>query len=379
MFDFSPQTFGYYLKQYPEMLRRVEYRQIVTLVSFAVILSAHVAYAFGTRLPDIVRVSVYLFTNAQLSALDVFLTALGVTGFAFLLALAVTPWWVNHRSRNMTEETVQTVLKIPLLERTPLMLQDLLVSYVFGLIKLEIFIVVPLALFGIEKEHLLQFPTELYILIVSALLLIVGRFVTQLATRSYFLYATGIVAAPLSILFSGSLDFFHMELKRRLIRRYAKLNQRLPDIVRRLEAAASNACERLLIDLIAHYGLTDEEMLGSRRLPGIKPAHFNAANSTLNLHFFDLKARKVDTLNLPLDGETTNLFVECSKDLASDEQIYKMSKWALWSKVRDLASRAGIANPWPITTFRLRGHFMIYASKKLPEDIVTQLRSKKQF
>ncbi len=377
--DLSPRSLYSYMGTIPSSLRRGEPANVIVIVTVEIILLAHVLYAFQAQSPDLLNAAVFWGLGGNPTGIVLATTVFYAVVLAALVALLVVPIWTNLVSRNMSEQDIQRILEIPSVERTPLIVQDFLGALFDGLVRMELFLVVPIAVFEVPRERIFAFPNEYYMLTVTIILSLIGLLIAHRLERNKVLAILSIIAAPTSIVFSTSLDFFHVEFKRRLVRRYATLHQQLPEIVRKLEAAASEDRDRLLIRLLAFYGLTNKEITGGRRLPGLRAEDFDSSRSTLMISFFDRKLRTISRTSLPLDQHTAHLLESCTVGLAPDSRIFRFSGMVLQIKIWRLAKKAGIRNWSRITSYRLNGHYMIFASKKLPTDIREHLRLRKAF
>ncbi len=356
--------------------KEMERLAVISNLSVIGVLLAHVTYASSVELHSIIYAIVLLGLPSTSSLPTLLVVALYALVFALLIAMAITPLWVNYRSLGMSEDDIRRIMESKTIWRTPLIIQDLLTALTFGLIKTDLFLVIPLTLFGVTPNRLLSFPNEAYILLVTIILLFFGRILTTLAGRSFPLYALGIVMAPISIVFSTSLDFFHTDIKRRLLRHYARLQEQLPLIIERLEKAATNEYDLLLLRLISRYGLLDQEIIGGKHgLPGIRPVDIDPVARVLNLSIRDRKSKKLAQISIPLDVETAHLLESCLSGVTPTNRIFQISRMQLWARIIHLAKRAA-ENPLQITTFRLRAHFVTYCSKNLPSDVAEQLRTR---
>jgi hypothetical protein len=376
--DIHPESLWGYMAIPRFRLRKIEFIDITRHAVFSGLLLVHVLWANRFYSPGMIHSLVYLGLQSDASIDSLISAILNAVGLSLLLAYVVTPFWMNRITRNMTEDKIDSILQVKKIERAPLLIQSLLPALTFGLIKAELFQVFPISILQFPRSRLLLFPSEAYILCVTFVLFVFGRLATRRLNRSYLLYSIGIVAAPVSPLFSAALDFFHADLKRRIVRYHAELHKQLPSIVSRLEKVAGQK-DRLLVRLIALYGLTDEELVGGKELPGIRPSDYDSNSRSLRIHFKDLKSKGVSELSIPLDEDTSILLQESLESTPPNEKIFNISKMRVWMTVISLAKLAKIQNWNIITPYRLRANFMIYAHKRLPSDISEEMRSRKAF
>jgi len=382
----SPERLTYYIAGIPKSLRKDDLPLLVGSASFAGLLLMHIIFAaqnFG--LQRAIQIFLFLWSD---QALIEWHTVLAVAGYAilaaFLISSPVTAAWTNNLARCVGRDQLERVASIESQERVPLFIQDVLSTLVSTLLKAEFFIVIPVIILGFDPKFLLRFGTisQIYMLAVTAIFLFLATLAGRSMNRNLWLISLSIIVAPISLLFSASLEFFHVHLKRRLLRYYARFNLDLPSIVDMILRRAQFCEDKLLVRLMAFYGLLDEEIAGIKAtLPGVRPVDFDSRQRRIRIHFVDRRTRKVDTLEIPLDPETASLMDSCIRDkgIRPNQRILELSKQEIWRRVRTLARMADIKNWYRITPFRLRSHFLIYVIETIDPKIRVELQSRKAF